>query len=802
VALSLQHDIRLALRVFRQHDGGFPLAVVLTLASGIAACTVIFAIVNAVLYARYDVYREPHRLLAIWEQNPRLGAVGAASPRNVADWQAGAASLERIGTFEPATYTLTGDGEPEALQGGAITPDLLALLDARAELGRLFAAAERSVGNPRVLLLSHGLWQRRYGGRRDIVGRSVLLNGSPSTVVGVLDEAFRLAPFAGPEPELVVPAGDAMLAARSRRTALVVARLRPGVTTAQARTEIQAIAARTERSDPDSRGWGVLVLNPMEFDLQGDGQFLLVLAVAVSFVMLIVCANVTGLLLSRGASRAREVATRLALGASRLRVARQFLAEAAALGLAGGVAGVFAAYWACAALTWWISGTAIGQFRFVLDARVLSVAAALSLGCALLVGALPAMQLSRNSLMSALREAGGPALGSGRLRAALVVGEVVLASVLLAGAGLVLQGVANLRHIDPGFRADAVATQRIVLPDARYPSAAARAAFADRLLARVAVPSSRRWVSIASHLPAVGGDPPVVGFTPERPGPSRSGRAPSARVISASAGYFETMQIGLRSGRAFSGSDLPGSLPVAIVSEGLARRWLADGSPVGTRLLVEDEWRTIVGVAADVRNFHMNVAPAPAIYVPYSQRPVTTTVIVSRIADGDPLAFAGAIRRELRSIDPDVPIRTPRLLRDAIEQSMGGFDMTRLLVAALAGAALLLAAVGIYGVIACSVIRRTREIGIRIALGAGPRRIERQVLREALHIGLLGGLPGLALALATGRLLSAKLHGVRAADPVILASVIGLVTATVLLASWLPARRAARVAPAVTLRHE
>lgn len=797
---SLSNDLRLAFRVFR-HGPAFATVVILTLASGIAACTIVLALVNAVLYGRYQVYREPHRLVAIWEQNPRLGALGAASVRNVADWEAGAGSLERIGTFEPSSFTLSGDGDAEALQGGAVSPDLLRLLDARAAVGRLFTEADIGGTPPRQVVLSHGLWRRRYEGRRDVVGRVLSVNGSPATVIGVLAEGFELAPFAGVEPDLVVAAGNPWLAARSSRTAVVVGRLRPGSTTRQARSELSGIASRLERLEPESRGWGVLVLNPMEFDFQGDGQFLVVLAVAVLFVMMIVCANVTNLLLSRGASRTKEIATRLALGARRLRLARQLLAETAVLGLAGGLLGVCLAYAGCAALSWWISGSAIGHLRIVLDARVLLAAGVLSIGSALLVGALPSFRLSRTPLMTGLRACTGVGAPPGRLRTLLVVAEVALSSVLLVGAGLVLEGVANLRDIDPGFRPDGLATQRIVLPDARYPSGTARAAFAEQLLARLTA-DPRLGVALASHLPAVGGETPVVGFTPEQPKTTAGGRPPSAWVISASAGYFQTMGIELKAGRPFAAGDTQGTLPVAIVSEGLAKRWLGDRGAVGTRLLLEGEWRTIVGIAADVRNFHLNVAPAPAVYVPYSQRAVPRMVLVLRARANDPLALAGTVRRELRAMDAEVPIRQPRLLRDAIEQSMGGFDMTRLLVAALAAAALVLAATGIYGVVAYSVARRTREIGLRLALGAAPRRVQREVIREGLRIAVIGGLPGLALAAAAGRVLAAKLHGVKAVDPLVFSAVIGLIVAMVLIASLAPARRAARVEPIVALRSE
>lgn len=800
---SCLEDLRFGLRTFRRYPG-FTLVVVLTLGSGIAAAALVFAIINAVLYNRYDVYREPNRLVAIWEQNGRLGTVGPASVRNVADWRPAAPSLERIGTYEPATFTLTGDKEPEAVPGGAIGDELLALLDARPALGRLFVPADMPTGPPRAVLLSHALWQRRYGGSTNIVGRVISVNGHPATVVGVTARGFTLAPFSGVEAEVMVPARDPLLALRSTRTAIVVGRLRPGATTLQARTELTKAADRLEKADAANEGWGVLVLNPMEFDFAGDGQFLVVVAVAVGLVLMIVCANVTNLLLSRAASRTREIATRLALGARRLRLARQFLTESLMLGVGGSLAGLFLAYCACRAVTWSISGTAVGYLTLALDARVVSFTVVVSLGCALLVGVLPAIRLSRTSLMAGLKDgfSGGAAgLSASRVRTMLVALEVALAVVLLAAAGLVLAGVANLRGVTPGFRADGLMTQRLILPDGRYPDLAARARFAEELVARLQAHPGIAGVAVTSHLPAIGGEAQVCAFTPERPRAAGE-KPPAAWVIATGADYFRTMGIPLKAGRGFAEGDRAGTQPVAVVSDGLARRWLGDTSPIGSRILLEGEWRTIVGVAADVRNFHLNVAPAPAIYVPFGQRAAPGLALVLRAARGEPLALAGTVKSAIRALDADVPLRPARSHRTLIEESLGGFDLTRLLVGALAGAALILAAIGIYAVVAYSVTQRTREFGVRMALGAGPLRLQRQVVAEGLWLAAKGGVPGLVLALMIGRLLSSKLHGVSAADPLLFGATVTLVVTTVLVASWVPARRAARVDPAVATRTE
>jgi putative ABC transport system permease protein len=801
------HDVRFGARTFRNHPG-FTLGVVLTLACGIGAATLVFAVVNAALYSRYDVYRQPGRLVVVWEQNPRIGAVGPSSVRNVVDWRAGARAFERLGTYQPRTFTLTG-GEPEAVNGGAVSEDLLALLDARPVLGRLLTDADRVVHAPGepvatpTVLLSYPLWQRRYGGASDIVGRAITIDGQAATVAGVLARGFTLAPFAGVDADLIVPAPDPLAASRSERNAIVVGRLRPGATTVQARNELKAIAARLERTDASSNaGWGVLALNPMEFDFEGDAQFLIVLAVGVGLVLMIVCANVTNLLLARAAARRREIATRLALGASRPRIALQFLTESFMLAAAGSAGGVFFAYWACRLVSWSVAGTAIGWLNVSIDRRVLAVTAVISAGCALLVGVLPAFRLSRTSLMAGLKDGLGALTGlpGGRVRTLLVSVEIALAVVLLSAACLVVEGVANLRQVDPGIVANGVMSQRLILPDGRYPDGTARALFADEFLARLERRSGVARAAIASHVPAIGAEAPVSAFTLDRPAPT--GRPPSASLISASAGYFETLRIGVRVGRAFTAADRAGSEPVAIVSEGLVKRWMAPGSPLGSKILLDGEWRTIVGVAADVRNFHLNVAAAPAIYVPYSQRPAGTVAVIARAANGNALELAPGVRSALRSIDGDLPLRQARSLPAAIDESLGGFDLTRMLVGALAASALMLAALGLYAVVSYSVSRRTREFGIRMALGAGARRLERQVVAEGLRHWLLGGVPGLVLAALVGRVLAFQLHGVSAADPALFAGVAALVLVVVVVASWVPARRASHVDPAAATRTE
>ena len=800
---SLADDVRFGLRTFRRHPWS-TVVVVGTLAIGIAAASVIFSIVNAALYAKFDVYRDPGRLVYVIEQNPQVGSTGGVSAATLADWRAGSSSFERLAGVKVGSAAVVGAGaEPESAMWAGVTDGLLAALDARPAAGRLFSAAEYAAPGAHVVLISHGFWTERYGGDESAIGRSVKVDGRWATIAGVLAPEFTLAPFLGASPSIFEPLASVPGADRTDRTLMVIGRLKQGVPAERARTELEATSASIAAADPAGKGWTPWLIQPRSFDMSGDAQFLIVLAVGVGLVLMIVCANVVNLLLAQSAGRAREVATRLALGAGRRRLARQFLTETLLLGVAGSTAGALLAWWACRGINWWIAGTGIGHLNLGIDARVTLFAVLVSTLMTLGVGVLPAARIARLPVADALKDATSlwGRLSAGRLRRMLAAGEVALALVLLVSAGLVLQGLINLRENDPGYRADNLLTLRLTLPDSRYGEPGGRAAFVEQALGRLASRPAFEAAAVTSLMPAIGGEAPVEAFELEGGHPD-TGRPPSAGLLSVSPRYFETMGVALLRGRAFDGSDHGATVRTAVVSRGLVDRWMKDADPVGARIRVEGEWRTIVGVVGDVRTFHLNVAPRPTIYLPYSQRPVPSFWLAMRATGGDQAALVAAARADIRAIDGEQPVRGGEWAATLLEKSMGGFDMTGLIVGVLAFVAVALAALGIYGVVAFSVARRTRELGVRIALGAAPGQVVRQVVGEGLKMAAWGAVPGLLLALAAGRLLASKLQRVNALDPVLLSAVGLLVVVTILGASWGPARRAARVDPVAATRAE
>jgi putative ABC transport system permease protein len=801
---SLADDLRHALRTFRRAPG-FTATVVTTLAVGIAAATVIVAVVNAVLWARYDVYREPGRLVYVLESNVQQGANGGVSPRTLADWRASARSFERLGGVEPGSAALVSAGSlPESVMRAAVTEDLFAALDARPAAGRLFGSSEYADSHGAVGMLSHRLWQDRFRADSTCVGRTVQLDGRPLTIVGVLAPEFTLAPFLGANPDVYVPKALLPGSDRSARSLMVVGRLNSGASGSQAQSELDAISATVASADPAGRGWTPWLIQPRAFRMSGDSQFLVVLAVGVGLVLLIVCANVASLLLARSSGRAREIATRIAIGAGRGRIVRQLLTESLLMGAGGAVGGLFVSWAACRGITLWLAGTSLDHLDVALDDRVLGVACGMSLLVALGVGALPALRLARLPVYEALKDGASlwGRMSAGRLRRMMVAGEVAMAVVLLLSAGLVLRGLVNLRQSDPGYRPENLLTLRVTLTEGRYGDAAARGRFVDQALDRLASRQSFRSVAASSLMPAIGGEAPVEAVLPDG-GRGRVATTPSAGVLSVSRGYFQAMATPIVLGRAFDATDVAGGLPTAVVSQAFVDRWMEGRDPVGARLLLNGVSRTIVGVAADVHTFHLNVAPQPTVYVPYAQRPVPSFWLVLRSAGSrDPLALATEARRQLAAIDPEQPVRGGEWADALVERSMGGFDLTALLVGVLAVLAAGLAALGIYGVVAFSVARRTREMGVRMALGAAPGQVVRQVMGEAARMALAGTAPGLLMALAAGQLLASKLQRVSPFDPALLGAVCLLVLLTVAAAAWGPAHRAARVDPVSATRTE
>jgi putative ABC transport system permease protein len=813
---TLLQDVRYGLRVLRQKPG-FTLVAVLTLALGIGANTAVFSLVSAVL-VRPLKYPEAERLVMLWEDGSAAGfPQDGPSVGNYADWRARNKVFEEMAAVAQRTYDLTGGGgEPEKILALGVTSNFFPLLGAEALRGRLILPEEDSPGAHRVAVLSHGLWQRRFGGEQTVVGREVLLNGEPYTVVGVLPADFQ---FAYPNVGVWVPAAftPEQVADHATHFLEVVARLKPGVTIAQAEADLNAVARRITEENPDDAPNLKAVLVPLREHLAGGARRpLLLLLAAVALVLLIACANVAGVLLSRAAARRREIAVRAALGATRLRIVRQLMTESVLLSAAGGAVGALLAVWTFTFLQQLVPAGLRGMAEPRLDSAVLGFTLLVSLIASVAFGLAPALQASKTDLNDALKQAGGRGgVGAGRrLRGAFVVAEVALALVLLVGAGLVVRTLYNLHGQYAGLRPESVLTVRTMLADNRYREPARRAAFYRRVLERVkglpgvvaagyttAVPLTRKGG--ANGLSVEGKDN----------GPDSAWNANHRQV---SPDYFRALGLALREGRGFEERDDEGSLPVAVVNETMARSFWPGESPLGRRFKVglpdsPQPWLTVVGVVADVRQMASDEPVKAEMYVPIAQAAVYwKSQTYSSFAPRDlvvrtsvePRSLVPAVREVVREVDPYQPVSSALTLEDVLGRDTAQRRVGMILLATFAGVALLLAALGIYGVLAFFVVQHTPEIGVRMALGASPGDMLRMVVGRGMRLALAGVGLGLAAALALTRLIESQLFGVSATDPVTFAGLALLLAAVALLACLIPARRATKVDPMVALRYE
>jgi predicted permease len=812
---TLLKDMRYALRVLAQRPG-FTLVAVLTLALGIGANTAIFSLVSAVLVRPLN-YRDAGRLVMLWED-----ASAAGIPRdnvanaNYADWKAQNKVFEDMAAFEQRVYDLAGAGEPEKLFAFAVTQNFFAVLGAEPALGRGLLPEDDKPGANRVAVISHGLWQSRFGGDPAAVGRDILLGGEKYTVVGVMPASFQ---FEYPDVRLWVPVAltPEQLADRNNHTLEVVARMKPGLTFEQAGADMRAVMGRIAAEHPDeASGVGAAVV-PLREQLAGEVRRpLLMLLGAVALVLLIACANVAGVLLSRAAARRREMAVRAALGASRWRIVRQLLTESVLLGAAGGVAGALLALWAFGFLQQLVPAGLRGMAEPRLDLAVLSFTTLVSVLAGVAFGLAPALQASKTDLGEALKQAGGRGgAGSGRrLRGAFVVSQVALALVLLVGAGLLVQTLYRLREQYSSLRPESLLTLRTQLADNRYREPSRRAAFYDGVLQRVrglpgvvaagyttAVPLTRKGGS--NGLSIEGRDN----------GPDASWNANHRQV---SPDYFRAMGLGVRAGRDFTEQDDENAAPVAAVNETMARAFWPGESVLGKRFKVgapdsPQPWLTVVGVVADVRQMGADAPVKPEMYVPYRQAApywkgppysfFTPRDLVVRTSV-DPSSVVPGARRAVHEVDAYQPVEGVRTLDEVLGRETAQRRLGVTLLAAFAALALLLAALGIYGVLAFFVVQHTPEIGVRMALGARPADVLRLVVFKGMRLALAGVALGLAGAFALTRLMSSQLFGVSAADPLTYAGLALLLAAVALLACLIPARRATKVDPMVALRYE
>lgn len=804
---TLSQDIRYALRSLRKSPG-FTAVALATVALGIGINTAIFSVVNGVLL-RPLPYPEPDHLVTVWENLERRGgpATEWTGRSTFADWREHNQTFSAMFAVTDWAPNLTGADRPEILAGALVSPAFFSVLGVSPALGRGFLPEEEIPGNAHVAVLSHELWQGRFGGDPAIIGKSLILNGEPYLVVGVQPPGFRGPIVSAADIWSVLPI-DRSRDDRGSYFLRVVGRLAPGVTRGTALADMNRVAAAIALAHPiDYRDVGI-TLTPLRDTVVGPIRTaLLILLGAVGLVLLIACANVANLQLARASVRERELAVRAALGAGRARLIRQLLTESVALALGGGVIGLALGVWGTDLLVQMAPPGMPRIEEIGLHPLVFVFAAAASVGTGILFGLAPALGWSRSETAETLRERGSgtPAEGGGRLRGALVVGELAIGMAVLAAAGLLLRSFAELRSVDPGFRIEHTLSARLIFPSARYPDPAAIPQFLRQLEERLANAPGVRSVGAVSVLP-LSGLVHDISFAIEGRMPP-PGEEPAADERRATPRFFQTMGIPLVRGRLFQEADRAGAAPVALISESMARRYFADRDPIGKRIKVggvrdpESPWWTIIGVVGSVRSRAVDRVPEPEIYQSAAQRPGRGWSIVLR-TDGDPGALAPALRETVWDLDPDMAISQLATLEDLFATSIAPQRFMSRLLAVFAALAVLLGAVGIYGVMAFMVSRRSREIGIRMALGASPGNVLRAIMRRGLALTVAGLLVGIAGAFAASRALAGLLFAVSPTDPPTLAAVAALLAATALFACYWPARRATRVDPMVTLRSE
>jgi putative ABC transport system permease protein len=811
---TLWQDVRYGARVLLKSPG-FAAAAVFVTALGIGANTAIFSVVNAVLL-RPLPYREPQRLVLLHENLPRLGwSLLNISPAEYLDYKEQNRSLSDIAAFEGLSLNLTGQGEPVRVEAERVSPNLFALLGVTPARGRAFATGEDRPGAGRVAVLSQGLWQRQFGADPSVVGRTVRLDEQPYTVVGVMPADFQF-PYAKTSfiapAELWVPL-EIDDAERANRAASfdygVVGRLKPGLTLAEAQADIERVAADSQRQHPEIyQGDAQVSATVVGFEqetVRGVRPLLLILAGVVGLVLLIACANVASLMLARATARRREIAVRRALGAGTLRLARQLLTESVMLSGAGGAAGLLLAAWLIDLIKKFGPADVPRLHEAGLNTQALVFTALVSLAAGLLFGLAPALHGSRLDLSHTLKETEGRA-GRGRegkrLRSLLVVFETAAALVLLVGAGLLVNSLVRLLRVSPGFDPEGVAVARTTLPGARYPKAEQNKEAYRRIMERVAALPGVRAVAVASNLPLA--DRRNIGFRVEGAPESAENTAYNAIV---SEDYFRAMSIPVLRGRAFDEGDRTGATPVVVVSETFARRFWPGGDAIGKRVAWGGwqgaDWLTVVGVVADVKDTTLDAGVEPAIYMPIFQLPrARENVVLLARTSGDAKELAAGLRREIRAVDEELPVYDARPMTELVAASVAQRRFSTWALVGFAAAALLLAAVGLYGVVSYSVTQRTQEIGVRMALGARAGDVFRLVVGQGLTLVGAGVALGLCASLALTRVLAGLLYGVSAADPLTFAGVSLLLLAVAFVACLLPARRAAKVDPMVALRYE
>jgi putative ABC transport system permease protein len=803
---TLWQDLRYGARVLLKRPG-FTVIAVLTLALGIGANAAIFSVVNAVLF-RALPYPDPDRIVTVWESDLKEGGErDDVSPANFLDWRASSHAFEEMAMANPRSFDYDGQGEPEVFQGSLVSEGFFRILGVEALVGRTFLPEEYEPGRDQVVLLSYGLWRRKFGADPAVVGRKILLRNQPYTVVGVLPLGYQLKLD---ERDEVIWAPQALSGElreeRSNPSLKVIARLKPGVTLGQARAEMSAVASRLAAEHPATNaGRGAAVVGLAEQMFGRWRPALLILLGAVGFVLLIACANVANLLMARSRAREREFAIRAAVGATRGRLVRQLLTESLLLALLGCGCGLLLAYW-CVDLIAAFSPADIPRINDVgLNAQVLGFGLLLAFCTALVFGAAPALRFSKPEPHDYLKEGGRAGAGAdGRLRSALIVSEIALALMLLVGAGLLVRSFVTLTRVRPGFAGERVVTLQVFIWR-RYATPEQRADYLREALERIRTLPGVEAAGAATTLPMLESSVDfTVPFHIEGRPPALPGKEPRIYSSTATAEYFQTLGIPLLKGRVFKESDGRDAPQVVLVNETMARRYWPDRDPLGERINVGGDRPLtfeVVGVVGDVRRYGLEREPRPEFYRPYSQNPHGSLIFVVRTA-GDPAALLPSLKARIWEINRSQPFYSVATMEQLMSDSLAPRRFSLLLLGAFAVLALLLAVVGVYGVTSFFAAQRTREIGIRLALGARRGDVLRLVVGHGMRLTLPGVGLGLMGSLVLTRWMAGLLYGVTPTDPLTFAGVSALLVVAALLGCLVPARRATRVDPVVALRYE